>query len=108
MGNCTFLRVGDERLIVGDVVGDDRAPVLLGALEHGLARDAAEASVVLTLLGGDDVVAALAQLERDRRRPYLVEQEPQPEASLASVCSAARWSSSFRSMRASTSSGKRA
>lgn len=56
---------------------DDHAPLPIGKVEDLFVREPTE---IVPLEGGDDVVAAPSELLRDRRRPHLVEQQPQPRS----------------------------
>src|ERR1022692_1780727 len=92
-------------LIVRDVVGDDCATIGLRTCKDLIVADPGVAARVLRLTDGDDVESALAQLERDRRRPHLVEQQPHAAVATASACRSRSAASSSIWMRSSMSAG---
>ena len=79
-------------LVIGDVVGNDRAAVILSALEDDRVGRARVTACVLELKG--DLVA-----------PHLIEQQPHSPAGMASSARRRAAASSSSRMRASTSSG---
>ena len=95
---CTTGLLGHDGHEVANVVGDDRAAVLLRAPEELVVGDSAVAARELG--SAHDVVAARAKLSSDLTRPHLVQDKLHmvPARSLSV-------SSSSAEMRASISSG---
>jgi len=72
MGLAAVLPAASGLLVVRDVVGDDRTAVVLRARKDLIVADPGVVPCVRWLADRDHVESALAQLERDRRRPHLV------------------------------------
>ena len=70
------LVIASGLLEVGDVVGDDRTAVPLRSREDLIVGNPSIAAGLRQFGDCDNIEVALAQLERNRRRPHLVQQQP--------------------------------
>jgi hypothetical protein len=92
-------------LVVRDVVGQDCATIVLRTRKDLIVADPGVAARVLGLADGDNVESALSQLERDRRRSHLVEQQPHAAGATVSACRSRSAASTSIWMRSSMSLG---
>lgn len=95
-----------ERSKVTNVLGHERALLALRGDEH-VRVGRADYQPMARIVSRDDVVAPRAELDRERRRIHLVEQQPQESSSRSRARAASNLSASasLAAIQASTSSG---